>query len=235
MVNLLDCCVIFVHYSCSPEVKYPFALEECYAALCWIQGNAASIYATAEGLVVSGDSAGGNLAAALTSKYKHPPPFKIHCLLIPFFKTVLAKQRDNQGISYQVLYYPVTDVNFETESYIENQNDAFLPRTTMQYFWDAYLEGSSQYTNPTAVPMACENLQNLPPALIITAEEDVLRTEAELYGKRLTQAGVNTLSVRYIGVGHGFLTMNFLNPQAIAAINQTMAILKSHWNTKSKL
>lgn len=233
MVNLLGCCVVFVHYSYSPEVKYPIALEECYATLCWIQQNAASIHASAEGLVIAGDSAGGNLSAALTSNIHWAK--KSLSLLI--FKKVLAKQRGNTGISYQVLYYPVLDVNFETESYIENQNNVFLPSTTMQYVWDAYLDNKEQYTIPTAVPMSSDMdlLQDLPPALIITAEKDVLRSEGEAYGRKLNRAGVDTLSVRYVGIGHGFLTMPFLQSQALAAIAQTIDIIKNHWNSKSKL
>ncbi|KAG2212734.1 hypothetical protein INT47_000711 [Mucor saturninus] len=198
-----------------PEVKYPVALEECYTTLCWLQQNAASIHATTEGLVVSGDSAGGNLSAALT---------------------ILAKQRGNTGISFQVLYYPVLDVNFETESYIENRENAFLPRTTMQYVWEAYLETNDQSTLATAVPMVYDEFEGLPPALIITAERDVLRSEGEAYGKKLSTAGVDTVCVRYVGIGHGFLTMPFLQSQAHAAIAQTVHVIKSHWNSfESKL
>ncbi|KAI7887593.1 alpha/beta hydrolase fold-domain-containing protein [Mucor mucedo] len=215
LVTLLGCCVVFVHYSYSPEVKYPVALEECYTTLCWLQQNAASIHATTEGLVVSGDSAGGNLSAALT---------------------ILAKQRGNTGISFQVLYYPVLDVNFETESYIENRENAFLPRTTMQYVWEAYLETDNQSTLATAVPMVYDEFEGLPPALIITAERDVLRSEGEAYGKKLSTAGVDTVCVRYVGIGHGFLTMPFLQSQAHAAIAQTVHVIKSHWNSfESKL
>lgn len=128
-------------------------------------------------------------------------------------------------------------MNFETESYIENQNNVFLPSTTMQYVWDAYLDNKEQYRIPTAVPMSSDMdlLQDLPPALIITAEKDVLRSEGEAYGRKLNRAGVDTLSVRYVGIGHGFLTMPFLQSQALAAIAQTIDIIKNHWNSKSKL
>lgn len=145
---------------------------------------------------------------------------------------VLAKQRGNTGITFQVLYYPVLDINFETESYIENQANTFLPRTTMQYVWEAYLSPGQEIL-ATAVPMSSKSLQDLPPALIMTAEKDVLRTEGELYGKKLNQAGVDTICVRYVGMGHGFLTMPFLQPQAIAAIAQTVHVLKSHWNSNN--
>ncbi|KAI8644978.1 alpha/beta hydrolase fold-domain-containing protein [Parasitella parasitica] len=215
LVNLIPACVIFVHYTLSPEVKYPIALEECYAALCWIQENAASIHVDPHRLAVSGDSAGGNLCAALT---------------------ILAKSRQNKGISYQVLYYPVLDVDFYNESYNQNKDNVFLPRTTMQYVWDAYTR-VDQYALPTVVPMsaAVEALQDLPPALVITAESDVLRSEGEAYAKKLNEAGVDALCVRYNGIGHGFVTMPILRPQGIAAIEQTVALLGKHWSSGTKL
>jgi acetyl esterase len=107
----------------------------------------------------------------------------------------------------------------------------------MQYVWDAYLTNEKEKNIATAVPMSAslDVLENLPPALIITAESDVLRTEGELYAKKLTKAGVDTLCVRYLGIGHGFVTMPDLRPQAHAAIEQTVDILRKHWNSQSKL
>ncbi|GAA5815939.1 hypothetical protein MFLAVUS_009458 [Mucor flavus] len=216
LVNLLPCCVVFVHYSLSPEVKYPVALEECYATLCWVQKNAASFYADASKLVISGDSAGGNLSAAVT---------------------ILAKQRGNNGIKYQVLYYPVVDVDFDNASYVEHQNNAFLPRTTMQYMWDAYLTSKEERKLSTVVPFAAplEELEDLPPTLVITAERDVLRSEGEAYAKKLQKAGVPTVAVCYVGTGHGFLTLPFLQNNALAAISQTVDTLRKHWSSDSKL
>jgi acetyl esterase len=135
------------------------------------------------------------------------------------------------------LFYPVLDVDFYTESYEQNKDNAFLPRATMQYVWDAYLANEKEKKLPTAVPMSAslEVLQGLPPALILTAESDVLRTEGELYAKKLAKAGVDALCVRYVGIGHGFLTMPELKPQAHAAIAQTVDILRKHWSLQSKL
>ncbi|KAI8049797.1 alpha/beta hydrolase fold-domain-containing protein [Gilbertella persicaria] len=214
LVNLMPACIVFVHYSLSPEVKYPTALEECYATLCWVQQNAASIHVDPHRLVVMGDSAGGNLSTSLT---------------------ILAKQRGNKGISYQVLYYPALDINFESESYIQNQHNSFLPRSTMLVVWDAYLNHANERHVATAVPMSSpkEVLEGLPPALIITAEADVLRTEGELYANKLTEAGVETMCVRYLGVRHGFLSAPQLRSQAHAAIAQTIDVLKKHWKEES--
>lgn len=216
LVNLTPCCVIFVNYSLSPEVKYPVALEECYAALCWVQKNAASIKVDPKRLAVAGDSAGGNLTAALL-----------------FY----AKERGNTDISCQVLYYPVTDVNFESESYEQHKDDAFLPRISMEYMWKAYLDSADQHKIPTAVPMAAptELVKGLPPTLLITADRDVLRSEGEAYGKKLIAAGVDTVTVRYLNVGHGFLTLPPLNNQAKAAISQTVDFLRKTWSSGSKL
>lgn len=159
-------------------------------------------------------------------------------LLIEIFNNiVLAKDRGNTGISYQVLYYPVLDVDFENESYVQNKDNLFLPRTTMQYVWRCYTEGKEQHNIPTVVPMSAsqEILKGLPPALIITAENDILRSEGEAYAKKLNKAGVPALSVRYLGIGHGFVSMPILKPQALAAIAQTVDILRKHWTLESKI
>ncbi|CEP14669.1 hypothetical protein [Parasitella parasitica] len=215
LVNLIPACVVFVHYSLSPEFKYPIALEECYATLCWLQEHAAYIHVDPYRLAVAGDSAGGNLSAALT---------------------ILAKSRQNKGISYQVLYYPVLDVDFYNESYNQNKDNVFLPRTTMQYVWDAYTR-VDQHNLPTVVPMSAsiEALQDLPPALVITAESDVLRSEGEAYAKKLNGAGVDALCIRYNGIGHGFLTMPVLRSQGLAAVAQTVDLLKKHWSSGTKM
>lgn len=107
----------------------------------------------------------------------------------------------------------------------------------MEYVWDAYLNNEAERKIPTAVPMSAslELLKDLPPALILTAESDVLRTEGELYAKKLTKAGANAVCVRYLGIGHGFVTMPDLRPQAHAAIAQTVDILKKHWSPLTKL
>lgn len=150
---------------------------------------------------------------------------------------VLAKSRGNTGITYQVLYYPVLDIDFYNESYEQNKDNAFLPRKTMVYVWDAYLNSKNEYAVPTAVPMSSssEVLKGLPPALIITAENDVLRTEGEKYAKKLSEAGVDAVCVRYLDIGHGFVTMPILRQQGNAAISQTVDTLKKHWSSENKL
>jgi acetyl esterase len=132
-----------------------------------------------------------------------------------------------------LLYYPVLDVNFETESYQKYKDDIFLPRRTMEYVWEAYMNDPSKdkYVS-TVVPMAAapEELVGLPPALIVTAERDVLRDEGEAFAKRLAAADVPCLSIRFQGVGHGFVTMPVLKAQAHGAILQSVDSLRKAWN-----
>lgn len=220
--------MIFVDYSPSPEARYPTALEECYAALCWTVENAAHIRIDPKRISVAGDSAGGNLSAALCSKSSitilgSPSLYQISNSLL-----VLAKERGNSAIKSQILYYPVLGTNFDTESYIKFKDNNKVARHVMQYVWDAYAsleerrEGKVAPCNATA-----EQLSGLPPALIMTAEYDVLRDEAEQYAKQLIKAGVNAVPVRYIGVQHGFLTVpEFDKPQAQAAVAQTVEFLR---------
>ncbi|KAI7900952.1 alpha/beta hydrolase fold-domain-containing protein [Cokeromyces recurvatus] len=218
LVNLIPACIIFVHFSYSPEVKHPVALEECYAALCWVHQHAQSIYVNPTRLVIAGDSAGGNLCAGLA---------------------ILAKERQKiHLISYQLLFYPVLDVDFDTKSYIENKDNSVLSRDSMKYVWDAYLtshQGCYQ-KEVTAVPMSAslDVLKGLPPVLMIIAEKDVLRTEGELYSKKLMKAGVNVVCTIYLGTHHGFLTLPQMSkPQSEAALEQIIGILRKHWNSQS--
>ncbi|KAG1467050.1 hypothetical protein G6F56_004582 [Rhizopus delemar] len=218
LVNRANACLVFVHYSLSPEVKHPVALEECYAALCWIQKNANSLNIDSSRLAVAGDSAGGNLSAALT---------------------LLSKQRGNTGISQQVLFYPVTDSNFETSTYEEYKDDIFLDRAMMKHVWEVYVRNKEDYDLPLLAPLksTVEELKGLPPALIINAEIDVLRDDGEAYARKLKKAGVNTISTRYNNVRHAFVTLATptICPEGILAIQQTVNWLKKEWKTESKL
>ncbi|KAI9486315.1 MAG: alpha/beta hydrolase fold-domain-containing protein [Benjaminiella poitrasii] len=217
LVDLASACVVFVNYSLSPEVKHPVALEECYAALCWIHEHAASIHVDPTRLVVAGDSAGGNLSAALT---------------------IYAKERQQPNlITYQLLLYPAVDVNFKTESYVQNKNNAVLSQEMMEYMWDAYVTTSEDYKLATVAPLqaSVETLKGLPPALVVTAENDVLRDEGEEYAKKLLEAGVDTLCVRYVGADHGFLSMPGNAVRKEASMAQIVTVLKKHWSNHSKL
>ena len=180
------CVVVSVDYRLAPETKFPGPAEDCYAATVWAADNAASLNADASRLAVGGDSAGGNLAAAIS---------------------LMAADRGGPDIVHQLLVYPVTEVNYETPSYSQNAEGFLLARDAMIWYWDAYLASDADAANPYAAPMKAGNLTGQPPALVITAEYDPLRDEGEAYGRRLQEAGVDTTISRYDGMIHGFFGM----------------------------
>ncbi len=201
--------VVFPDYSLSPEARYPVALEESYAVARWIVTEGASRGLDASRLAVAGDSVGGNMSAALT---------------------LLAKERGDVAFEQQVLSYPVTDASFDTPSYHEFAEGYFLRRDAMQWFWDQYTTDEAQRAEITASPLraSVEQLTGLPPALVITAEADVLRDEGEAYANKLREEGVPVTAVRYQGVIHDFVMPNALRETqaAEAATSQAVAVLK---------
>ena len=194
--------VVFVDYDRSPEVKYPVPLEQDYTALKWVADNADQLNIDPQRIAIAGDSVGGNMVAVVSQ---------------------LAKQRGGPKIAYQVLFYPVTDARFDTGSYKQfGKGGYFLTTDAMKYFWDAYLPDTAKRKDPTASPLnaTVEQLQGLPPALVITAENDVLRDEGEAYGRKLAAAGVPVTQVRFNGTMHDFVMLDPLanTPAARGAI-----------------
>lgn len=181
--------VVFVEYARAPETPYPVAIEQAYSATQWIATNGASIRVDATRLAVAGDGVGGNMAAAVT---------------------LLAKDRGGPRIAFQVLFYPVTDARFDTQSYNQFAEGPWLTRRAMQWFWDSYAPDVTARGEPKASPLhaTVEQLRGLPPALIITAEVDVVRDEGEAYAHQLLEAGVPVTAVRYLGAIHDFLLLN---------------------------
>ena len=200
--------VVFPEYTLSPEAKYPTALEECYTVADWVAQHGADQNLDPHRIAISGDSAGGNLAAAVT---------------------LLAKRRGGPRFVRQVLFYPVLDANFDTASYRSFAEGYFLRRDVMQWYWDLYIEHPEQRTEITASPLRAdvEALAGLPPALIITAEADVLRDEGEAYARKLRRAGVPAIAVRYQGTIHAFVMFNSLyaTQATQAAVAQASAVL----------
>ncbi|MOA00085.1 Carboxylesterase NlhH [compost metagenome] len=186
-----EACVVFPKYSRSPEAKYPTAIEEIYEVLKWIERSGEERGLDTNQLFVAGDSVGGNMTAAIT---------------------LLAKERNGPKIHKQLLFYPVTDAAFDTDSYHEFATGYFLRRDAMQWFWDQYTEDQNDRKRITASPLRAtkEQLKGLPPALIITAEADVLRDEGEAYGNHLREAGVPVMTVRFQGIIHDFVMLNDL-------------------------
>jgi acetyl esterase len=203
-----DVAVVFPNYSLSPEARYPTAIEESYAVLRWVADHGADKGLDAARIAIAGDSVGGNMTAALT---------------------LMAKERSGPSLVAQLLFYPVTDASFDTDSYREFAQGYFLRRDAMQWFWDQYTTEEAQRDEVTASPLraSTEQLAGLPPALVITAEADVLRDEGEAYGRKLRAAGIDVTATRYEGVIHDFVMLNALRETnaAGAAINQAIGFL----------
>jgi acetyl esterase len=201
--------VVFTNYSRSPEARYPVAIEEGYAALSWVAEHGSDEALDGSRVAVSGDSVGGNMSAALT---------------------LMAKERAGPNLAAQVLFYPVTDASFDTDSYHEFAEGYHLRRDAMQWFWDQYTTDPSQREEITASPLraSTEQLAGLPPALVITGEADVLRDEGEAYATKLRQAGVAVTAARYGGIIHDFVMLNALREThaADAAITQAIGFLR---------
>ncbi|ARB35917.1 alpha/beta hydrolase [Bacillus subtilis] len=183
--------IVFPNYTLSPEAKYPTAIEEIYAVVKWAAENGRENGMIPESLTIAGDSVGGNMTAAVT---------------------LMAKARGDLNIRQQLLFYPVTDASFDTESYHQFATGYFLRKDAMMWFWDQYTTNSNERAEITASPLRAttEQLQGLPPALIITAEADVLRDEGEAYANKLREAGVPVTAVRFQGIIHDFVMLNTL-------------------------
>ena len=145
--------------------------------------------------------------------------------------TLLANQRGGPKIAFQMLFYPVTDANFDTPSYQQYANGPWLTREAMKWFWDAYAPDPALRKEPTASPLqaSLQQLAGLPPALIMTDENDVLRDEGEAYAHKLMAAGVRVTATRYLGTIHDFMMLNPITetPAPRAAIAQTIETLRS--------
>ncbi|MFK7984126.1 MAG: alpha/beta hydrolase [Saprospiraceae bacterium] len=191
--------VVSVAYRLAPEHPYPIPLEDSYNALLWMAENGQTIGGNPQKIAVSGDSAGGNLAAA-----------------------VALKARDENGpkISYQALIYPVTDLSKLTTTSYENFREGFfLTRDMMAQYIDYYVPVANRKEGYVS-PLLVENLLNLPPALVITAGFDPLRDEGEQYGERLKAAGIPTTITRYKGTIHGFFGLEALGKAGVVAIEE---------------
>lgn len=204
------CTVISVDYRLAPETRYPGAMIDCFDATCWVAREAATLGIDATRIAVGGDSAGGNLAAA-----------------------VALKARDDGGpaLAFQLLIYPVTEPNFETRSYQDNATGYLLTRSAMQWFWDHYVPGAETHNPAYASPLRATNLRDLPPALVITAEFDPLRDEGEEYAARLASLGVPTSTVRFNGQIHAFFGMSEVLDDAAAAIALSASYVRKYLGT----
>ena len=192
---------VFVNYTPSPEAQYPTAVNQAYAATKWVAENGSEINVDSTRLAVVGNSVGGNMAAVVS---------------------LMAKDKKGPEIKLQVLLWPVTDANFETESYNKFATDRFLTKSVMKWFWDNYTTDPVKRKEIYASPLRAtpDQLKDLPPAVIAVAENDVLRDEGEAYARKLDEAGVKVKSMRYNGMIHDW---GLLNP--IAHVPGTQAVM----------
>lgn len=209
-----SCAVVMVDYRLAPEHRYPTAADDSYAALEWVAANKKEISGKDDGpLIVAGDSAGGNLAAVMALR---------------------ARDRNGPKIDLQVLVYPVTDCDFERPSYVDPENQLLLTKEGMIWFWDHYVPDAARRTEPDASPLRAADLSGLPPAVVLTAEHDVLRDEGEEYAEKLKAAGVPVEHKRYEGQTHAFFTLLLL-PGSERGFQQVVKAVRACIVKQSKL
>lgn len=214
LANGSGCMVVSVDYRLAPEHRYPAAAEDCYAVTKYIADHPEDFAADPSRIAVSGDSAGGNLAAVVCH---------------------MARDRGGPHISFQALIYPCVDYFDDSPSMKENSEGYFLTLSGMEWFWTRYADVHNAY-DPYLSPLRAKAFAGLPPALVITAEYDPLRDQGELYAKRLSEAGVPATVKRFDGMIHGFFSMGgFIEGgrEAIALMSAAVATELSPSLTKA--
>jgi acetyl esterase len=188
--------VVFVDYDPSPEARFPVPIEQAYTALQWVAGSEGQGFDPTR-LVLAGDSVGGHMAAELAMR---------------------AKDRKGPHVDLQVLIYPVTNADFDTESYRLFADGPWLTREAMKWFWNAFAPDEAARKQPDASPLraSLEQLRGLPPALVLTNEFDVLRDEGEAYAHKLSAAGVPVAGTRHFGAIHDLVLLNPIAQTAVA-------------------
>ncbi|NSL90889.1 alpha/beta hydrolase [Chitinophaga solisilvae] len=193
---------VYVDYTPSPEAQYPVAVNQAYAATEWVAENGAEIGVDGSRLAVAGNSVGGNMAAVTALR---------------------AHLENGPAIRQQVLLWPVTNADFDTPSYHQYATQRFLTRNMMIWFWDNYLPDKAKRKEIYASPLQATGaqLKGMPPALVQTAENDVLRDEAESYARKMNEAGVPVSLIRCMGMIHDY---GLLNP--LAAVPEVQSVLR---------
>ncbi|MFI6577387.1 alpha/beta hydrolase [Nocardiopsis sp. NPDC050513] len=199
--------VAFPEYDRSPEAKYPTAIEQIYTVARWVTRHGADKGLDAQRIAVCGDGVGGNMATALT---------------------LMAKERGDVRLRGQALFYPVTDADFDRDSYREFATGYLLTRHQMMWYWDQYTQDPGQRAEITASPLraSVDQLRGLPPALVITTDANVLRDEGEAYADKLREAGVPVTAVRFQGMIQDFMMVDALRD---TQANRGALVLAAHF------
>ena len=202
---------VFVNYTPSPEAHYPMAIDQIHAATKWVAAHGDEIKVDGKRLAIVGNSVGGNMTAAVALMAKHKGGPELRC---------------------QVMFWPVTDANFDTESYHEYADGYFLSRAMMMWFWDAYAPNPVRRREIYASPLRAtvDELKGLPPALVQVAGNDVLRDEGLAYARQLDLGGVDVTVVRYENLIHDYGLLNAISqvPAVRDALHQAAGMLKKH-------
>jgi acetyl esterase len=210
LTNAVGCVTITVGYRLAPEHKFPAAVEDCYAATQWIAEHASELGVDPDRIAVGGDSAGGNLAAAVT---------------------LLARDKGVPKLAHQLLVYPNTDYLSDTPSLRENTDPLLFNRSSSDWYWGHYLATPEDGVSPLASPLRAPDHTGLPAATVITAEYDPLRDQAEAYAQELEESGVPVNLHRYAGMVHGFFTMSGILDAARDAVGEAAARLREAFGT----
>lgn len=191
IANYTKSVVAFVNYNRAPEFQYPEALNQICDTVNYFANNGGDYNINSERIAIAGDSAGGNMAAAALIK---------------------MKKEGGPKLCFQALIYPVTDADMNSDSYKEFKNGPWLTKKAMEYFFDSYVPDKNKRKEVYVSPLKAEvsELYGLPPALVITAENDVLRDEGEAYARKLIEAGIDTACVRINNTCHDFILLNAL-------------------------
>jgi acetyl esterase len=213
IANAAGAIVVSSHYRQAPEHKFPAAHEDSFAAYQWVLANAKSLGGDPAAVAVMGESAGGNMAAAIT---------------------MMAKQKNVAMPAHQVLVYPVANYAFDTESYQQNADAKPLGKAGMQWFFKHYLESEKDGENPMVSLLKANDLSGLPPATVITAGIDPLRSEGKAYADKLKEAGVRVDYKNYDGVTHEFFGMGAVVPDAKQAVKQAANGLRRSFDSLAR-
>jgi acetyl esterase len=205
IANTAECVVVSVEYRLAPEHRFPAAVDDAYAATCWVAEQADRLGIDRRRIAVGGDSAGGNLAAVVA---------------------LMARDREGPSLALQSLLYPITDRDLSTPSYLKYSDGYLLTRDGMAWFWNHYLPEGVSPDNPYISPLRARDLRGLPPALVITAECDPLCDEGNAYARRLEEAGVSVTLSCYPGMIHGFVRRNRLLDQGQRGLEEMAAAIR---------